>query len=1815
MTRKAQWITTLAVVLAAALAPCLHGGVDAVLDRGYNIDNLYEVHGFDDVNLFNGNLQLNVPLGPAYKTNGTLEYKFMLHYNSSFWEYNNLEVSGGGAGQVTPVDFYTQMNHFYDEAENRAGSSTSGTEAFISPEFNSGVGWTISLGELPSYLLYISPDGNRHGLFATLHGNDPLGFDYRRAQYLYTRDGTYIRMKRIPQSADVEKYRELQFPNGVRHRFKCIADCGSGRGGQWQLDQLADPYGNVLWVSRPSRPAAGNLWTWTFMESVRNSTPPAGSDADSYYADHVADAASLTDVRSHQIDFEIDDDLYMHAVSVRLSGPNSGTIYTPNMTYKLEYATGSNAEIYRTHASNWAGPGLINQFLTDGKIRVKLLTRVAFPPPGTGMTAAGEWLFQYLNESQVAAADDPLDPSDPLVERTWGTFHYKTAWYSGLLSKVTLPTKGYVTYRWGRRGIPALACDPVRRGERRSFGKPAIAKRQQWLADDTKDGKAWLYFGRGIWDTTVDCGAPREYLSTVVDPLGNSTVSFYSVYIGTGDGYWDEREFGAPVSKADVVGSGDTVKFISTESYKCTYADFLNPLDPLLTLDVRNDRLRRVARPPAGAARSCGNPVRSEYIRFRNSGFNCDPAVPTSCTAVNRIVHGTRTVYHDDADSFAETENSGFDGLGHFRTSLMAGGGGFDSALTREEYTNFNPGSSESSIPSGSAWFLEIYDEKRQQQGTNQSRTFASFDTGTGRLLRERRLKSSSMAAGDTLVVYERSRNPSTPTLTTIETKTYGGDVDGQNLGTTDALKFSENGHSPAYHRLTRLQYGTESYSDYRDGSLPVLKTADNTIDPKSGLVTASVSTSGARTTYSYDNLGRLTTVTPELDPSGGDHYLREASIGYTYTAATGASEDKRAQVLVKRPSDCTTNCLSQVRTTFDHFGRVNLRQTMMPGNRWSRVVKRYGPTGWLEQVSTPHDTSGIVSYTTYSYCDADPPNVCDLFGRPRRITAPDSSKTDISYGGVRTINRKILNVKGPNNSNHSVQSFEEYDRFGRLIKVSDFSDPNASGTVATSYTYDVGGHITDVTMSNQQQKRTFSYDGRGFLTSEYHPEVGKTFTYGKNDALGHATQRTVTGAEAYSLGYQYDKAERLEKVFPASFSDRPIVEYKYFDSNTDACGTNAGLAIGKVRVATRHNLVPNVNATNQSLDYPVTETFLYRGVEGRMSHRTTTVSRPNNGGDVHFRQGFRYNALGLPSEVDYPTCPECGDSVPARTVSNTYSFGLLNGVSNYASIQYHINGMVSDIIHTTTGVNGNSIRDVQGLDPHGMLRPMKIWTQFVQNGDNWNPQGKREYSYDGAGNLDGVSDPANPGDPAREKYGYDDANRLVSAYVGGTAQDYVYDRWGNLTSIGGTPVAVNPSNNRLASTLATYNDGAGTLRSLGSYSYEYDLLNMMRHAYGSGLGKIFLYTADNQRIATFDYKAMDSNNAPAVRETWTLRGASQQVLRVYEKLGTWTWKKDYIYRGRNLLASTGVEGERRYHLDHLGTPRLITDGNGAKVSYHAYLPFGREVTQPDIDSEVMKFTGHERDNNNPIPGARDGDLDYMHARYYTPQYGRFLSVDPAIGSLRSPQSWNRYSYVRNNPMSLIDPTGAVPETGDSHKNDEDDDLRARCLDCAGHEVIEGGEESSESGEMPSFIEGRYGEAGLGYVREYEVPGALEAELVIIPKGVRNMTGELYLSSEELGGFGVVLRLDAKDGAFHMNNSFLWSYGGFNVSTSHGDYVVAKGIGLPSGVGAHGELNVSRLAGDGAAAVRSGWNAMVRALTPITSSLEREVEKVYGINP
>jgi len=105
-------------------------------------------------------------------------------------------------------------------------------------------------------------------------------------------------------------------------------------------------------------------------------------------------------------------------------------------------------------------------------------------------------------------------------------------------------------------------------------------------------------------------------------------------------------------------------------------------------------------------------------------------------------------------------------------------------------------------------------------------------------------------------------------------------------------------------------------------------------------------------------------------------------------------------------------------------------------------------------------------------------------------------------------------------------------------------------------------------------------------------------------------------------------------------------------------------------------------------------------------------------------------------------------------------------------------------------------------------------------------------------------------------------------------------------------------------------------------------------------------------------------------------------------------------------------------HNDALGSPIMETNELGAVVSRSHYKPFGGTVEGGKDD---VGYTGHLNDT--------DLGLTYMQARYYDPVIGRFYSNDP-VGFIGTVDTFNRYSYVGNNPYKYIDPTGMTKKEG-----------------------------------------------------------------------------------------------------------------------------------------------------------------------------------------
>jgi RHS repeat-associated protein len=328
-------------------------------------------------------------------------------------------------------------------------------------------------------------------------------------------------------------------------------------------------------------------------------------------------------------------------------------------------------------------------------------------------------------------------------------------------------------------------------------------------------------------------------------------------------------------------------------------------------------------------------------------------------------------------------------------------------------------------------------------------------------------------------------------------------------------------------------------------------------------------------------------------------------------------------------------------------------------------------------------------------------------------------------------------------------------------------------------------------------------------------------------------------------------------------------------------------------------------------------------------------------------------------------------------------------------------------------------------------------------------------YQYDPVGNITQiqtqVTDPTtNTAISSRtDTYVYDGESRLMGANHFGRTLTYGYDRYGNMTAHtlpdGSSQLTATIEAATNHDTSLTY-DLAGSVIALGGYQLQYDGVGMLRKKGVGNFNEQYVYNANDERIAVLQNGSGDF--------VWSFRDTDGKVVREYKSnisntAMPWLWVEDYVYRDGALLGSERVDeegGRRLFHLDHLGTPRLVTGMNSYLMATRDYDPYGIEITafngtmkieQDTVNGydreEPLQYTGHERDYNDPsLHSWNSNSLYYMHARYEDPNWGRFLSVDPVLDvnkAVREPQRWNRYAYVQNNPINRTDPTGKCGES------------------------------------------------------------------------------------------------------------------------------------------------------------------------------------------
>lgn len=802
-----------------------------------------------------------------------------------------------------------------------------------------------------------------------------------------------------------------------------------------------------------------------------------------------------------------------------------------------------------------------------------------------------------------------------------------------------------------------------------------------------------------------------------------------------------------------------------------------------------------------------------------------------------------------------------------------------------------------------------------------------------------------------------------------------------------------------------------------REGAAPTIERPSTRYGYNSGGLRTNISSpEGRTTTATYDKVGRLTAITgTPYTPPGATALTPHTSFGYDAAGRRTSATDTRGN---------TTNYV------YDQLGRLvrisdPAATTGATRGNWDYTYTLRG------EVASSTDPTGARREATYD--DLGRVITSTIVERKPSTVALTSNLTYDDAGNQLTVRRPagdtttwIVNAAGEETEllePSTDKTLYAYDVVGRLAKV---TDPLGNATTAA---FDLAGRLTTVTnldASNQVLRiRSLSYDANGNVTAT-------------TDGEGHTTTRT------------FDAAGRLTQlVEPIEAGDDITTGFGY-----DAAGAQTRYTDGRGNdTITTYNTL----GARESLIEPAT------AQHPNLADRTWTSSYDASGNLVKLVEPGGVNRARTFDNLDR-LITETGTGAEAADVSRTYAYDLAGRVLGVGDVSFTLNDRGRLLTTSTAGVSQATF----GYDANGRVNSRTDAT------------GVATFNWDGDDRLTSAKDPLTG---VTVSYGYDKADRLKTATygTGGPVRSYGWDALDRLSddtlkSSGGAALASiaygYDDEDRLISKTTTGTAGSGT----NEYAYD-------------EAGRLTLWTAPSGAVTTYDWDksgnrvgagadtfTYDQRNrlisGAGTSYTWTPRGSlatatTGAATRTYssDAFGRVTddGDVDYVYDGLSRLISktrqgvttrfrysnvrndlavvtndtgtviesygrgaggyplsskTGVSSARFLAADRHGD--IVAGFSGtALAGSTSYDPFGEIVATIGAQSQL----GYQGEWTDADTGSSN-----MHARWYKPEVGGFLSRDSWDLSPIPSGLANRYGYANGDPLNNVDSAGHKPE-------------------------------------------------------------------------------------------------------------------------------------------------------------------------------------------
>jgi RHS repeat-associated protein len=545
----------------------------------------------------------------------------------------------------------------------------------------------------------------------------------------------------------------------------------------------------------------------------------------------------------------------------------------------------------------------------------------------------------------------------------------------------------------------------------------------------------------------------------------------------------------------------------------------------------------------------------------------------------------------------------------------------------------------------------------------------------------------------------------------------------------------------------------------------------------------------------------------------------------------------------------------------------------------------------------------------------------------------------------------------------------ETCDQWGRTTSRKGFPDgPGGTTVVEEKYEYDLAGNLARLTDANNNDT-LYDYDALNRLVKVTNP-LGEATDY-DYDRLGDLTQIIqYQGATAFPTVNQYSERGALVSKQPPA--GQPIT-YEY---NANVLPVEVTDASGKITTTQYYqdNKVAQVRANQDRIDYyyshlggvekyqPVNDTT---GNGEYLTYGYYSTGLTSQRRTANYSVNFQYDVLGNRTKVTDPF-----------NFATDYQYNSLNrlttvtaGEKNF-TYEYYGDGMVKAVNYPQLA-GGTSLRTEYTYDNINRLTTMKN----IMSGQTIT---QYDYGYDNNGNITSVTE-----NGQTTYYAYDSLNRLTGIQrPGGEQLIYQYDTRGNRS-------------------LASAHDKGLDGFIPGSFGYN----NWEQLAAFTAGGQTYNYSYDPEGLRNKKVTPSGTtryhydNNGRVVAESNASGAVTAQTI----------W-------GKQALARKADSNYYYYLYNGHGDVTRVIDQNGNIVDSYTYDEWGNILSKQESMPQPLKYAGEYYDD--------ESGLYYLRARYYDPTIGRFISKEPYEGEITNPLSLNLYTYVTNNPLIYVDPSG-----------------------------------------------------------------------------------------------------------------------------------------------------------------------------------------------